>query len=114
MGSFRNKSGYGSGLIGMGKTGGRVGKKLPDHAIRASAKRAAKLTTKSDAKAAGFKRRAAGIETLEAKSLIQSEYTDVKKEHDKSAHAKKLNISVDELERRILALKRHYTSISSE
>jgi hypothetical protein len=158
----RKALGFGVGMVGMGFTGGRDGSPLPQHAAKASRKRALKKNFKSDVAAANFRMRA-----LEGKStnkipeqdqnnsLIQSKnkgndvgpnipkisyeilkhnraYKNKKTDpesgpsaNDKKAvgpviatstleatrrkklerSAQKLNISVDELNRRILAVK---------
>jgi len=107
LGSFRNASGYGAGLIGMGKTGGRNGQELAGHALRASARRAAIAAIKSDTKSANFKRRASGVGSIDTNLPSNEGHAKNIDDNLKAAQAKKLGISVSELERRLAALRRH-------
>lgn len=107
LGSFRNASGYGVGLIGMGKTGGRKGKNLAGHALKASSRRAAITTIKSDTKSASFKRRASGVDPRDTTLPSNEQHPKTIDDNLKATQAKKLGISVSELERRLAALKRN-------
>ena len=129
----RKSLGYGVGLVGMSRTGGRDTAPMPQHAVKASRKRAVKASFKSDKAAAAFKTRAKGGEVKKSSQQTRnkknnSEHLDnqiveenvvVSKDNitdttskktqigmHKKSIAGKLNISERELDRRIRAIKR--------
>ncbi|MDC0095882.1 hypothetical protein OAI58_06320 [Amylibacter sp.] len=110
-----SKSNGGVGLIGIGRNSGVIRSQMPSHAVKASAKRAVKKSFNSDRAAANFKKRAAEYE--KNKISLEKEEDFNKKDLEISAKqksinikkldaAKKLNISLIELDRRLELIKK--------
>ena len=116
----RNANGLGVGLIGMGKSGGSGGTKIPERIRKASLKKAVKKNFVSDRGASLFKKRA----SIAKSDIINTNESDKKVADvgDTSSHiaelqkkylkelgiiAKRLGISVAEVERRMAAVKRN-------
>ncbi|MDC1498547.1 hypothetical protein N8390_05290 [Amylibacter sp.] len=105
----------GVGLIGMNRNTGIIRSQMPSHALKASAKRAAKKSFNSDRATASFKKRAAEFNrnkiSLEREQDFDKEgvknLTNQKSINNQKLHAaKKLNISLIELDRRLELIKK--------
>ena len=110
-----SKSNGGVGLIGMGRNTGIIRSQMPSHAVKASARRAVKKSFNSDRAAANFKKRVAEYGKNEVSPEKEQDFIEesveisaeqksmnIKKQHA----AKKLNISLVELERRLKLIKK--------
>jgi hypothetical protein len=110
-----SKSNGGVGLIGMGRNTGIIRSQMPSHAVKASARRAVKKSFNSDRAAANFKKRASehGKNQIPREKEEDFNKKDLeisakqKSIYNKKLHAaKKLNISLIELDRRLELIKK--------
>ena len=110
-----SKTKGGVGLIGMNRNTGIIRSQMPEHAIRASAKRAVKKSFNSDRAAANFKKRVAEYGKNEASPEKEQDFIEESEEISaeqksmnikKQQAAKKLNISLVELDRRLKLIKK--------
>ena len=110
-----SKTKGGVGLIGMNRNTGIIRSQMPEHAIRASVKRAVKKSFNSDRAAANFKKRVAEYGKNEASPEKEQDFIEESVEISaeqksmnikKQQAAKKLNISLAELDRRLELIKK--------
>ena len=110
-----SKTKGGVGLIGMNRNTGIIRSQMPEHAIRASAKRAVKKSFNSDRAAANFKKRVAEYGENEVSPEKEQDFIEESVEISaeqksmnikKQQAAKKLNISLAELDRRLKLIKK--------